>query len=336
MINDIHTLKSSQQEDFIKYFFQLVRQFLGSTGIQRNIFIYIDNNILQDLKQKDSDSNRKLRSLVFYSFMDFLAKQSNLKISIVITPIIFFEFSGRNKSLTHDEFIAKIKHLEKLLNVFKFEIYYKHFNSYDTYIQILDDIKEDEQAIIDALEKLKDVPVIKLKTNGVETFSLPHAFTLVPETIKLKYFAYFYVHFILASKIDKALLEHELNDDIRKKYIQHTFDFPLSSLIKTKKGRLEGLGDIELFQECDMSSQYLLDQKHINAVMTFDENLYEVLSRRQTMIASHAPIYGQDPKIIQQEKLNEFFSATNSMLIAYEREEVFFESAIMYLDELLK
>lgn len=336
MTNDIHVLESSQQKDFIKYFFQLVRQFLGSTGIQRNIFIYIDNNILQDLKQKDSDGNRKLRSLVFYSFMDFLAKQSNLKISIVITPIIFFEFSGRNKSITYDEYTAKIKYLEYLLNIFKLEISYKYFNTYDTYIKILTDIHEDEQEIIAALEKLKDVPVIKLKTDRVETLSLFHAFTLVPETIKLKYFSYFYVHFILASKIDKALLEHELNDNIRKKHIQHTFDFPLSSLIKTKKGQLEGLGDIELFQECDMSSQYLLDQKHINAVMTFDENLYEVLSRRQTMVASHARIYGQDPKIIQQEKLNEFFSATNDMLVAHEREEVFFESAIKYLDELIK
>jgi len=141
---------------------------------------------------------------------------------------------------------------------------------------------------------------------------------------------------ILAAKIDKVLLEHKLNDDIRKKYIQATNSFPLFSLIKIKKGQLEGLGDIELFQECDMSNQYLLNQKHINAVMTFDENLYEVLSRRQTMVASHTPIYGQDPKRIQQEKLNEFFSATNDMLVAHEREEAFFESAIIYLDELLR
>lgn len=336
MMHDIDILEPLEKENFIRYFLQLVRQFLGSTGIQRNIFINIDNNILQDLKQKDSDTNRKLRSLVFYSFMDFLAKQSNLKISIVITPIIFFEFSGRNKSITYDEYTAKTKHLEELLNIFKFEIYYKYFNTYDIYIKILNDINEDEQAIIDALEKLKDVPVIKLKTNSVETFSLPYAFTLVPETIKLRYFSYFYVHFILAAKIDKVLLEHKLNDDIRKKYIQATNSFPLFSLIKIKKGQLEGLGDIELFQECDMSNQYLLNQKHINAVMTFDENLYEVLSRRQTMVASHTPIYGQDPKRIQQEKLNEFFSATNDMLVAHEREEAFFESAIIYLDELLR
>jgi len=193
MMHDIDILEPLEKENFIRYFLQLVRQFLGSTGIQRNIFINIDNNILQDLKQKDSDTNRKLRSLVFYSFMDFLAKQSNLKISIVITPIIFFEFSGRNKSITYDEYTAKTKHLEELLNIFKFEIYYKYFNTYDIYIKILNDINEDEQAIIDALEKLKDVPVIKLKTNSVETFSLPYAFTLVPETIKLRYFSYFYV-----------------------------------------------------------------------------------------------------------------------------------------------
>jgi hypothetical protein len=268
--------------------------------------------------------------------MDFLAKQSDLKIEIVITPTIFFEFSGRNKSLTSDEYTDKIKYLEELLNIFKFEIYYKHFNSYETYIKILNDINEDEQAIIDALEELKNVTVIKLKTNGVETFSLPHAFTLVPETIKLKYFSHFYVHFILAAKIDKVLLEHTLNDNIRKKYIQATYDFPLFSLIKIKKGHLEGLGDIELFQECDMSSQYILDQNHINAVTTFDENLYEVLSRRQTMVASHTPIFGLDSKEIQQVKLNEFFSATNNMFAAHEREKIFFQSASIYLDELLR
>lgn len=334
MMHDIDILEPLQKENFIKYFLQLIRQFIGATGIQKNILIYIDNNILQDLKQRDSNINRKLRSLVFYSFLDFLANNTNLKISIVITPIIFFEFSGRNKSLTRDEFIAKVKHLEELLNIFKFEIYYKLFNSYDTYIQILNDINEDEEAIINALEELKVVPVKKLKSNGVETLSLTHAFTLVPETIKLKYFSYFYVHFILAAKIDKVLLEHKLNDDIRKKYIQTTNSFPLFSLIKIKKGQLEGLGDIELFQECDMSSQYLLNQNHIKAVMTFDENLYEVLSRRQTMVATTS-FSGQDSKTMQQEKLSDFSLAHNNMLVAFEREEAFFESAIIYLDELV-
>jgi hypothetical protein len=51
-----------------------------------------------------------------------------------------------------------------------------------------------------------------------------------------------------------------------------------SSLIKIRKGQLKGLGDIELFQYCDIRSQFLSQTPYTYVGLTFDRNLAYILT----------------------------------------------------------
>ena len=67
-----------------------------------------------------------------------------------------------------------------------------------------------------------------------------------------------------------------------------------SSLIKIRKSQLKGLGDIELFQYCDIRSQFLSRIPYMYVGLTFDRNLAEVLRIHSNLIVRSEEVTRED------------------------------------------
>lgn len=304
----------------------MINQFIGSIGVNKDINIFLDNNIIQDVKHSE-DEERRLRFIGVFLFFELLKTYLALNIKLVLSPVIFYEHTGKEKIHNNLDYDKKVHDILSILSIFNLEVSFYKFDSYKKLNEILNDLISDEKKIIDELNELKstefEVNLIN-KDQTQEVSPLSVSINLQEGKLDLKYFKPFYVNFILSSKIEKKILDNNKNDkNTRRKYSKDLDKFPLSSLIKIKKGSLQGLGDIELFQECDLSSQYTKDAQTINVAITFDKILHNILSRRQTLVATHEPIITGEDSEISKNKLNDYFFQ-QQVLYDIEKEEIQF------------
>ena len=315
--NLLQTLNYENKINLLQHFDKLISQFISTTGLNKNIYIFMDNNVIQDAKfvnqnqnYADKDKIRIIRFISVYLFFDFIKKYTKLNIKLVISPVIFYELSGRKKIANEKAYDEQVHNILQILSIFNVKINFYKFNSYSELNNILEKVIEDEIKIIAEINNITlNDWTIQLKDGNKELLPFTKSFDLIRKKLDLQYFQIFYVNFILASKIEKFILENKNNDtSIRKKYLSNINNFPLSSLIKVKKNSLFGLGDIELFQECDLSYQYAINSKDVLCAITFDDTLYKILLKRQTYVATHKPIViGTDSKIEISKKLSDFF-----------------------------
>ncbi|WP_252179452.1 hypothetical protein [Endozoicomonas sp. 4G] len=332
---EIKALDKKDKEKVLVYFAYLMDQFMPSSGFTEPHYLFIDNSILQDIKNKSSSQISYLRYLSTLIFSDFLSRKSKLDIKLAITPAIFYEFSGR-KSLENEykyqEILEKVQDSVDILNI---ETYTIGFSSFSEINKLIDKVKIDEEIIISKIRDIKNTDwSVRLRfDNGIK---FPHAVAnkYLSSDLQLKYFDDGYVRWVLSTLIEREIITNKHNDEYVRRNFRHDMIFLIAALNKIKKGIIQGLGDIELLQFCDITGQQYRENNRTCTGITFDENLRNTLAFRTGTFATHEPFKGGESQEERDKKILELQKNIEKQNQIHQKEDMVMQRALEYYREL--
>ncbi|MEM5433470.1 conserved hypothetical protein [Cupriavidus taiwanensis] len=278
-------LKAASDEEkrnFITAFFDLVELLTYYATVSERLFIFIDNNVLQDILKRDGEREARRRTR-YHALLAVLAVAEDhfiLDIFACVTPAVLYEAAYRG-SRRIPELQAEVVDAIAQLGLMT---HFVGVNSTEELGGLFKAIRCDELAIRAALDKIKSQSWAR---NFAGT--LPGG-TLIPlgvaerecPQVSLSYFDPWYVKFLLMHDIEKRMFAENSNQKKARRFMTNPQEKAFS-VLKTKDDGVEGLGDIELMTYCDLGSQTLGRAPHITFGLTFDDGLRKALQRRATV-----------------------------------------------------
>jgi hypothetical protein len=316
----------------------LVWEFTNAVGLQEPYYVVPDNSLLQDIRHAFEQDGRLARYAGIQSFAYFLRNYTNLDVRLVITPAIFFESIGRRELKSESDYKQVLRQLHSELAPLGIRIMILGIESYRKARALCSLILRDGRSIMNILKDVKssewDIPLRK----GVHKYPIRNpmalADELLPCSMKLEYFNPWYVRLALVGIVERAILESRLNKGILRGYLSETKNFITGSIIKVRKNELKGLGDIELFQYCDIRSQFISKSPTTYVGLTFDENLAKVLGTFSNLIARSEEIRGGEDERSIMKKWENYQKELNRLTQVEEAQKVFRNNYVRFLDDL--
>lgn len=332
----ISNLQNEEKLEVISKFNLLLYEFLPSSGLTEPHFLFIDNSVLQDIKKQSCNKESYLNYLSVCLFANFISHRSYLDARIALPPAILYEFAGRQPLNTEQHFQSILRDARDCLGVFDLDVYSIGYDSFKAAQKLFLSIRHDEREIVKAINRINTEDWRISPKEGTKT-NIPFilARKMVPTNVRLKYFKRGYVHWILSCLIEREILTHKENDPRVRKKFHNEFVITLASLTKFKHGLLKGLGDIELLQYCDITSQFQARARSTSTAITFDRNLAKTLSKRTTLPVSHEPIrFGIDSEKDLARKLQQLSTGKELLDSINERQLGFQEKAADFYNHL--
>jgi len=303
---------ASLSEDELKIFYSTVFDLIDMyvTGYQFGVRIYLvlDNSVIQSFKHRDSQRARGILALAFIAFCRFVKDWSNRETYLAVSPAAIYEHLGRPSTTTDTRIDAAINELREYFSECDLPIATVGFSDRAELKRNLDAIAADDTYLtsyfkgIDATDWKRD-----LSTPLGVKLPLAIANEYIPNNLPLKYFKPWYVKFVLIGRIEKLIAKQS----------QHNKDAmpitggKLTNLLSlmndfSKKGMLRGLGDIDMLQLCDITSQYQQVPNHVMLGQTFDEKLAETLFERMSFFETKSVEFGRPDTKKQLQKVTDF------------------------------
>lgn len=338
----IDLIKNLNEEEKLSVYKELVfaiDNLKAIFGMKEPWLLILDNQILMDLSHKEEYKNikdkrrRYLRLLAVYLTFEFLTKYALKKVSVIITPCIFFEFNKREIPKQKNDFIDTIHNYKKLVDEFQIPLsIFTDCKDYRSTRSILKKIENDERKIIQIIKKLKKVNIDadlykKYQSNKqakdplkVELFKPPiligHQIAS-KQRLNLEYFDRNLLNRIIASHIEEGIYRYNTKDRITKKKIKDFRDIStnkMASLSKIKNNKLKGLADLEILQYCNLSHQFKSQDNFTLFTISFDKGLACILRNQANISISSEEISGRDSLEKNKEKLVDFFKQRKILL----------------------
>jgi len=332
----IRELDAGAKYEVFRHLDWLMMQILHSSGLEGPYYIFIDNCILQDAKNKSSNKFRSYRFLATCLFFRFLKDRTDLEIKIAIPASILYEFSGKRIFENENEYLSTVKLLWKCLEPLGFEVFSIGFSDFQGASKSIQAIQFDEKKITKLIKNVKNKEWnVELRKGNTIKFPMAIAYRALPSAIKLKYFNEGYVRWVLASMITAKIVNNRNNDKQVRKDSRHDLTFSLSALNKISKDVIEGLGDLELLSYCDITSQFQSKSEFTCVAITFDENLFKSFLYRQTLVTTHEPfVFGVDSDADRKRKVKQIGDGQKRLDLVGQRERMFSIKAYDFYSEM--
>jgi len=264
--------------------------FMHYATVSERLIILFDNSILQDIIQHSDRVARRPRYNAALASFAFVEDYCLLDIFAGVTPAVFFEANGGKTVEAERDFRRVSKLIQDALIGVGLDT---SFIGFDTLEQLADAtrrIKHDEAEILRLLSEIKAKNWnIGIKVKRGE-YPLPLPLTVAESSVpdaSLAYFNPWHVKWLLMHDIIKRLYAANAQSLSFRDLCKQELRRGLPSILRIRKGRLQGLGDIELFSFCELASQTGNNSPYITMALTFDNDLTAwIASRRQVLSLS--------------------------------------------------
>ena len=281
--------------------FQICDSFMYYATVSERLIILFDNNILQDIIQHSGRNTRKPKYNALLASLAFAEDYCLLDIFGGVTPTIIFEANGGKRVATEANFRSVSQLIQHALIVVGLDTSAIEFNRFEQLVDATERIKHDEDEILRVLSEIrsKDWKMDIRVKRGEYPLPLPLAVAedSVPDAT-LRYLNPWHVKWLLMHDIVKRLYAANEQSLAFRDLCKQELDRGLSSILRTGKGRLQGLGDIELFSFCELATQTGNNAPYITMALTFDNALAAWIHSR-SQVLSLSPSF-QGGKIAEQ------------------------------------
>lgn len=295
-------LKDKSDIQIIEFFLETKRftaQYVASYELPGELHLVLDNSIIQEIKHKETDVDRAIKSEAYLTFCKFVKYWSDRPTYLTLSPMAIYEHIGRKTPNSILEIHTTLLEIHNIISKSNLEVSYTNFSDEKTLYNKLFDIAHDE---IELTKYIKNIDEISWKTDlsaprGVKIpFSV--AASSLPPLPKLKYFHPWYVKFVLIGRVEK----HIINQSQHNPKAMPIGSGELTNLFSKlntfrKKKILQGLGDIDIFQICDIHRQHQNNPDHYFIGQSLDEDLIKILSHRHNLIFSSEVVEGGSPDL---------------------------------------
>jgi len=299
-------LKEKNEEDILNFLFETQKftlHYVASCELPGEIYLVLDNSVIQEIKHRKEKTNRAVKAEAYLTFCKFVKHWSDRITYLTISPMAVYEHLGRKIPTTIIEIHNTLTELNRILSATSLEIRYLNFRNAETLYPLLISISQDEAELT---KYVKNIDQSSWKTDlsapiGVK-IPMSVAFNSLPPLPPLEYFHPWYVHFVLSGRVEKYIIEQSRHNPKAMPIGSGELTILFSKLNTFKRQVLQGLGDIDIFQICDVCQQFQNNSESFFIGQTLDRDLHEVLTKRHILHASSEVIIGGAPD--QEEKIS--------------------------------
>ena len=286
---------------FYKSLNRLLNSYIAGYELNRKIFLVLDNSIVQDFKHLE-DQRRRPRAMAYAAFCRFVAQWSDLPSCLAVSPVAIYEHGGRKPASSPKDAIGLFFQVQTILSYCGLPVVMIGFNDGNTLYRQMLDIHADADYLevfanqIEQSEWERDL----LAWHGGEILAAALADKAIPEDMPLRYFNPFYIRKVFGSRIEGHITNQSEGVFNHQPIRTGEITVSLAKLNTiTKKGILQGLGDIDLLQICDISRQYKQPLDYCLLGQTFDNDLAKTLEFHHRLTESMR-VVGGSPDVNRQ------------------------------------
>lgn len=298
---------SGRSEKEITRFFRratsFARNYASAHELEGPIYLVLDNSILQAFKHRRAE--RGIDALAYMAFCRFARHWSNRPTHLALTAMAVYEHLGKRALRDTQEADKVLRELGQFLADTKLKTATVGFSRPASLVSLTKAIRSDDAYLTKFIRKIDGA---NWQTDLQATFGvnipLSIANRAVHNKLRLKYFDSWYVQFVLSSRIEKHIVEQSRH----KPGIVPIGSGPMSEAMadmnnfSKRSGLLQGLGDIDMLQLCDINSQYQQRLPYVKLGQTLDRNLTKVLRFRHGYYETTSIICGHPDQEQQIEK----------------------------------
>ncbi|WP_394651678.1 hypothetical protein [uncultured Acinetobacter sp.] len=306
--NDIRSfLKDRPEIEIFKFFIETKRfteHYVASYELNGELYLVLDNSLIQEIKHRKTQPTRAIKAEAYLTFCKFVKHWSDRVTYLALSPMAIYEHFGRRVPKTIIEIHNALLELNNILSASYLEIRYINFHDAESLYSILLSIANDE---LELTKYIKKIDKISWKTDlsaprGVKIPMSVAAESLPPLPI-LNYFHPWYVHFVLTGRVEQYIIDQSRHNPNAMPIESGELTILFSKLNTFRKNILQGLGDIDIFQICDVSRQYREKPERFFIGQSLDKDLIKVLSYRHSLCVSSGMVIGGSPD--QDEKISD-------------------------------
>ena len=333
----------TSKEIFLRYLFIHSKMLFNYSSASERLLLWFDNSAIQSVIHRDKSAER---SPQFNSLLALLILSEDyllVDIFCCISPTILFEANHRRTIENATDAKRVITVIDRAMEQIGLETQYVGFFNLKQLIEASSNLKQDEQAIFNAIKSIRNFnwrldslpgAVYDRVGNTPLPLSLAEHFT---PNIRLTYFDPWYVKYIMMHMIVKEL--YDANEGVLpfRDYCKQIMNNNMHLVLNLRSGRLNGLGDIELYSSCELGSQTAVRSPYICMAISFDENLNRSLwSRMQTRGPSFGHKGGEPPEVFTSAWLYAMEHSQRVLEKANRRQKEYQEAMSRFYDNLLK
>lgn len=301
--------------DELNTFFETVSRLTDMyvTGYQFGVTIYLvlDNSVIQSFKHRDLQPARRVLALAFTAFCRFVKDWSDRETYLAVSPAAIYEHLGRPRSTIDSNIDVAMSELKGYFTECDLPMVAVGFSDRAELRRNLDAIAADDVYLTSYFKDI-DANDWKMDLSAPIGVKLPLriAHDHVPDDLPLKYFKPWYVKFVLVGRIEKLIAkqsQHNKNAMPITAGVLTDLLFEMNDF--TKKGVLRGLGDIDMLQICDITSQFQRVPSYVMLGQTFDNDLANTLSERSTFFRTRSVEFGMGDTNEQLSSVADFLSS---------------------------
>jgi hypothetical protein len=298
---DLNRMTEEQILLFYKSLHHLLHSYIAGYQLSRKIFLVLDNSIVQDFKHLE-DQRRRPRAMAYAAFCRFVAQWSDLPSYLAVSPVALYEHGGRKPASSPEHAIDRFIQVQTILRYCGLPVAMIGFDDGNTLYKRMLDVHADANYLevfanqIEQSEWERDLRA----WHGGEILAAAWADKAIPEDMPLRYFDPFYIRKVFGSRIEGHIADQSEGVVNYQPIRTGKITAALAKLNTiTKKGVLQGLGDIDLLQICDISRQYKQPLDHLLLGQTFDADLAKTLRFHHHLIES-MEVVGGAPDVNRQ------------------------------------
>lgn len=268
--------------------FHICGMLMHYATVSERLIAFFDNNILQDILQH---TDRVARRPTYNALMASLAFAEDYCLWDIfggITPTIIIEANGGRPVETEGDLRKIVKRIGESLISVGLDASFIGFDTVEQLADATQRIKRDELEILRVLSEIRakdwklDIRVRRGKfplpiPSAVAEASVPNA--------TLRYFNPWHVKSLLMHDIVKRLYAANEQSLAFRDLCKQELDRGLPRILRVRKGRLQGLGDIELLSSCDLATQTANNSPYTAMALTFDRPLAAWIHSRSHVLS---------------------------------------------------
>jgi hypothetical protein len=288
---------SGRSEKEITRFFRraasFARKYASAHELAGPIYLVLDNSILQAFKHRHTE--RGIDALAYVAFCRFARDWSDRPTYLALTPMAVYEHLGKRAVRNTEEADRVLRELVLLLTDTKLKTATVGFSRPSSLASLTKAIRADDAYLTKFIRKIDGANwQTDLQASFGVKIPLSVASRAIHNKLRLKYFHPWYVQFVLSSRIEK----HIIKQSRHQPGIVPIGSGPMSEAMadmndfSKRSGLLQGLGDIDMLQHCDINSQYQQRLPYVKLGQTLDGNLTKVLRFRHGYYESASVVFG--------------------------------------------
>ena len=299
---------SGRSEKEITRFFRraasFARKYASAHELAGAIYLVLDNSILQAFKHRHTE--RGVDALAYVAFCRFARDWSDRPTHLALTPMAIYEHLGKRAVRDTQEADRVVRELVQLLADTELKTATIGFSRSSSLVSFTKAIRSDDAYLTKFIRKIDGANwQTDLQASFGVKIPLSVASRAINNRFRLKYFHPWYVQFVLSSRIEN----HIIKQSRHQPGIIPISSGPMSEAMadmnafSKRSGLLQGLGDIDMLQHCDINSQYQQRLPYVKLGQTLDGNLTKVLRFRHGYYESASVFLGHPDQEQQIEKM---------------------------------